>query len=110
MVTVRFNKFVDRVCDETKKQTIRNRNSYPNLKVGSKIHCYSTKKVPEFNRPVLDRLLYVGRVIEIICVNWGSIKNSEDIAKKDGFRDSGEMREYFRNLSDFAELKIIRWI
>lgn len=60
MVVVRFSVFVDKVRNGVKKQTIRLADAYSNLKVGMKVHCYSTKKVPRLRRPVLDKLLCVG--------------------------------------------------
>jgi hypothetical protein len=77
-----------------------------------KVHCYSTKKVPELMRPVLDKLLCVGECTEIILTNWASIKDNDETARLDGFSSAREMKEWFEkhyDIEDETALKIIRW-
>lgn len=112
MVVLRFSAFVDKVREGSKKQTIRLAGTYSNLKVGMKVHCYSTKKVPGMRRPVLDKLLHVGTCTEITLTSWASIKNNDETARLDGFSSSVEMREWFEqhyNIEDETSLKVIRW-
>lgn len=112
VVVVRFSVFVDKVRNGVKKQTIRLADAYSNLKVGMKVHCYSTKKVPGLMRPVLDKLLCVGECTEIILTKWGSIKDNDEIAMLDGFSSAREIQEWFEkhyDIEDETALKIIRW-
>ena len=97
MVVVRFSVFTEKVRNGTKRQTIRPANTYPKLRVGGKIHCYSIKKVVGARRPVLDELLYVGEVIEIKPVTWQEIKDDEDVAQRDGFTNAQAMRTWLRH-------------
>ena len=103
----------DRVRKGRKKQTIRPVDAYKQLKVGDKVHCYSTKKVKGVRRPVLDELLYVGVCSEILKVAWKTIKDDKAVARMDGFKDSDEMKRWFakkyRDLTDDKLFKVIRW-
>lgn len=104
--------FLDKVREGSKKQTIRLAGAYRNLKVGMKVHCYSTKKVPSVRRPVVDELLHVGTCTKIIPTIWGFIKNNDKIARLDGFAAAEKMREWFEqhyDIQDETALKIIRW-
>jgi hypothetical protein len=120
MVVVRFSEDIQRwipdyfqkIQQGIKKQTIRQVNAYANLRVGNKVHCYSTKKVPH-RRPALDKKLYEGTCTEIDLVTWGKIENDDKIARLDGFNNSREMRkcftEMYPNIKNSTPLKIIKW-
>jgi hypothetical protein len=110
----RFKILTDKVKAGKKKQTIRPKEAYSNLKVGMKVHCYSTKRVPYSRRPVLDEKLYEGICTEIIFKQWREIKDDDIIAKLDDFYSASEMREWFKKqyknkIKDDTIFKIIRW-
>jgi len=121
MVVIRFSEdihkwipnYFQKIKQGIKKQTIRQPNAYRNLRAGSKVHCYSTKKVLH-GRPALDKKLYEGRCIGIDFVTWGQIKNDDNVAKLDGFISSEEMRkcfaEMYPNIKDSTPLKMIKWM
>lgn len=113
MVVVRFLIMFDKIRDGSKKQTIRPFHNYQRLEIGNAIHCYSTKKVSYSKRPILDELLYKGKVTEIFVVIWDEIQDNDEIAKLDGFRDSQEMRMWFEQkygvVPEDKNFRIIRW-
>jgi hypothetical protein len=58
-------------------------------------------------------LLRLEKCVETFTKPWGVLKLSDDIAKRDGFKSSEEMREWFsetHHLPDDKELfDVIRW-
>lgn len=113
MVVVRFSVFEEKVRSGKKKQTIRPAETYRHLKVGDKIQCYSTKKVPGSWRPIVDELLYEGVVTEIQVDTWGEIRDKFDVAWLDGFDDEEEMKQWFEKkygkIPEDRNFRIIRW-
>jgi hypothetical protein len=59
------------------------------------------------------QLLRVEKCVETFTEPWGTLKVIEDIAKRDGFESSAEMREWFgktHGLAGDEELfDVIRW-
>lgn len=113
MVVIRFSTMFNKIRRGEKKQTIRPIGSYTHLKKGDKIHCYSTRKRPEIRRPITDELLYTGICSHIGIFRWGTIKNIEKVAKSDGFKNSEEMRSWFKKtygkIPDDRLFRIIQW-
>ena len=113
MVVIRFSVLFDKVRRREKRQTIRPFENYRRLKVGDKVHCYSTKKVSYSKRPILDELLHVGICTEILVKPWGEIKNDDEVARLDGFRDAEDMKKWFKgrygDVPDDRLFRIIRW-
>jgi len=118
MVVVRFTYGTQLIREGIKRQTIRpklgGKEPYPNIRAGGKIHCYSVKKIKGVRRPILNELLYKGKVTQIIYIYWENIKDDDDIAIMDGFPNAEEMRRWFRErygnkLKDDTIMKIIRW-
>ena len=114
MVVVRFSVFEDKIRSGEKKQTIRPFENYRHLKIGNKVHCYSTERREGIRRPVLKELLHVGRCTEVLFqVPWRLIRDNEYLARLDGFKDAREMRAWFEarypDLHDAKRFRIIRW-
>jgi hypothetical protein len=114
MSVIRFSDFFDKVRSGEKRQTIRPASSYKHLRVGGRIHAYSTKRVEGVRRPVLDELLYEGVCKEILVRPWKEIKNDELLAVRDGFDSARAMRIWFIERyggepSDDSMWRIIRW-
>ena len=113
MVVVRFSVMFDKVRKGLKKQTIRPAEMYHHLKVGDKVHCYSTKKVKGVSRPVTDELLYEGVCTDVSVFFWWQIKNDSGLAKLDGFTGSKEMREWFTKkygeIPNSKQFRVIGW-
>jgi len=114
VVVIRFSVFEDKVRSGEKKQTIRPFEDYRHLKVGNKVHCYSTEKREGVKRPVLKELLYVGVCTEIIApILYKDFMLDDQIAKLDGFKDAEDMRQWFLkqypDLNLYKIFRIIRW-
>ena len=83
-----FNVFHDEVKDGKKRQTIRRHRTQP-IKVGDTLYLYWHLRQKDCH------LLRVEKCTETFTKPWGILKDSEEIAKRDGFNSSAEMREWF---------------
>jgi hypothetical protein len=106
MPLIGFTVFHDEVRDGTKRQTIRKHRKLP-VKAGDTLYLYWHLGRKDCH------LLRVERCVETFTERWGTLKDSEDIAERDGFKSSAEMREWFsktRRLAGDGELfDVIRW-
>jgi hypothetical protein len=106
MPQIGFTIFHDEIKDGTKRQTIR-RHLKHSVKVGDTLYLYWHLRKKDCH------LLRVEKCLEAFTKPWGSLKFSEDMAKRDGFKSSGEMREWFnktyRSLDDEELFDVIRW-
>ena len=106
MPLISFTVFHDEVRDGTKRQTIRKHRKLP-VKVGGTLYLYWHLRRKDCH------LLRVETCVETFTEPWGMLKVSEDIAERDGFRSSAEMREWFHKTHPLAgdeELfDVIRW-
>lgn len=113
MVVLRFSTMIGKVRSGQKKQTIRPAKFYKHLEVGDEVQCWSTKKTATSRRPILNKRLYVGRVYHIMLLPWRLIRKDADLAKRDGFKNAKEMRDWFENLypriGDNDLFRVIRW-
>ena len=101
-----FTAFHDEVRDGTKRQTIRRHRKRP-VKVGDTLYLYWHLRQKDCH------LLRVEKCVETFTKPWGALNVSEELAKRDGFKSSTEMREWFsktKHLPDDEELMdVIRW-
>ena len=114
MVVIRFSVMFDKVRKGKKKQTIRPFERYKRLKIGDRVHCYSTEKREGVRRPVLKELLYVGTCTEIIApIMYDDFKWNDRVAKLDSFKDAKDMRRWFEtrypDIYAGKSFRIIRW-
>jgi len=101
-----FTVFHDKVKAGTKRQTIRKHRKFP-VKVGDTLYLYWHLRRNDC------RLLRVDKCVEAFTEPWGTLKVSEDVARRDGFGSSAEMRNWFSKTHgkpDDEELfDVIRW-
>ena len=101
-----FNVFHDEVNDGTKRQTIRRHRKQP-IKVGDTLYLYWHLRRKDCH------LLKNAKCIETFTQTWRMLKASEEIAKRDGFNSSIEMREWFNHTKyppdDEEFFDVIRW-
>jgi hypothetical protein len=101
-----FSVFHDEVKDGKKRQTIRRHRKQP-IKVGDALYLYWHLRRRDCH------LLRKAKCIESFSKPWRMLKVYEDIAKRDGFNSSKEMREWFNKNhqapNDEELFDIIRW-
>ena len=101
-----FTVLKDKVQSGEKRQTIRRHRKLP-VKVGNILYLYWHLRQKDCE------LLRVEKCVETFTKPWGMLKVSEEIAKRDGFKSSTEMREWFNkthHLPDDKDLfDVIRW-
>jgi hypothetical protein len=85
-----FNVFHDEVKDGKKRQTIRKHRKRP-IKVGDTLYLYWHLRQKDCH------LLRIAKCVETFTQPWRILKASEEIAKRDGFNSSKEMREWFND-------------
>jgi hypothetical protein len=101
-----FTKFHDEIRNGVKRQTIR-RHPKKQIHVGDTLYLYWHPRKQDC------RLIERVKCTESFTLIWGTIKQSEEIAKLDGFKSALEMREWFNktyHLPDDKEMfDVIRW-
>jgi hypothetical protein len=101
-----FNAFHNEVKNGKKRQTIRKQRKRP-IKVGGTLYLYWHLRRKDCH------LLRKAKFVETFTKPWDFLKVSEDIAKRDGFGSSKEMREWFNSTQDLLDDKemfdVIRW-
>ncbi len=101
-----FTVFKEEVKDGRKRQTIRVHRKHP-IKAGDLLYLYwhLRRKDCEHLRDAL--------CTETFSRTWAEIKNDEDIAKRDGFKNAADMQRWFnekhKGIEETKLLDIIRW-
>lgn len=101
-----FSVFHYEVKNGEKRQTIRSHRKIP-IKVGDTLYLYWHLRQKDCH------LLRVEKCVETLTKPWRILKVSEEIAERDGFKSSTEMRKWFNKTHHIPDDKepfdVIRW-
>ena len=101
-----FTVFKEEIRTGHKRQTIRIHRKRP-IKAGDTLYLYWNLMQQNC------QLLRTATCTETYSKTWAEIKNDQNIAKKDGFKNAADMQNWFKknykNLEEKQLLDIIRW-
>jgi len=105
MPLIGFTVFKDKIISGEKRQTIRKPRKRP-IKVGDTLYLYWHLRQKDCE------LLQVVKCKEVITMKYKDFAYDDDIAKRDGFKNSEEMRKWFEKIhkpKPEDSFVIIRW-
>ena len=100
-----FTVFKDKILDGEKCQTIRKARKVP-IKVGGMLYIYWKLRTKQCE------MLRVVKCTEVLRLKFSDFCDDEDIARKDGFENATQMKEWFvkrYNPRPDDLFDIIRW-
>ena len=105
MPSIGFTVLKDKILSGEKRQTIRRHRKRP-VEVGDTLYLYWHLRRKDCE------LLKVVKCVETFTKPWGMLRESDDVAKRDGFESKSAMRKWFgkiHNPDTMMLFDVIRW-